>query len=160
MFGHCYDNAGDTAMRIKLEAIRVAAGNRPEGYYEDVVSKGEIQGEDLVITGSELRKLKDKYDPTWRKAATLTVNVPGRPSILDMSAGLVATLAGWAAKGFPIRSREEIDAIAMQCLACNHWDRKALGGNGNCSICRCSELKWWLATSRCPIDKWRSTTGK
>lgn len=46
---------------INLADLREKAKGRPEGYYEDVISRGEIQGEFLSIDGEELKKLVEKY---------------------------------------------------------------------------------------------------
>lgn len=48
---------------LKLSDLKEKAKERPEGYYEDAVSRGKIQGEFLVISVEEVKKLAEKYRP-------------------------------------------------------------------------------------------------
>lgn len=48
-------------MRIPLSHIRERAAQRPQGYYEEVVSKGVIDGDVLEIPDEEAAQLYRKY---------------------------------------------------------------------------------------------------
>jgi predicted RNase H-like nuclease len=48
---------------VALAGLKEKAKERPEGYYEDAVSRGKIVGEFLLIDGEELKKLVEKYRP-------------------------------------------------------------------------------------------------
>jgi hypothetical protein len=50
-------------MKIKLTQLRGSSHIRPEGYYEDCISKGTIVGEFLEISSEEYYKLVQKYRP-------------------------------------------------------------------------------------------------
>lgn len=50
-------------MKIPLAHIRDKAKDRPSGYYDDVVSRGTIEGELIELPDEEYRKLCVKYDP-------------------------------------------------------------------------------------------------
>ena len=45
------------------------------------------------------------------------------------------------------------------CDRCEWWDAGGYGGVGKCRKCGCSRFKLYLATERCPIDKWGRVDG-
>lgn len=50
-------------MKIRLSRIRETATDRPAGYTEDVISRGEVSGDWLEIPDSEIAILRTKYRP-------------------------------------------------------------------------------------------------
>jgi len=48
---------------IKLSDLKEKAKERPEGYYQDAVSRGDIRGNYLMIDTEEVKKLAEKYRP-------------------------------------------------------------------------------------------------
>jgi hypothetical protein len=50
-------------MKIELAALRKLATKRPEGYYEDVVSRGRTDGDFLYIHPRDYQELRTKYAP-------------------------------------------------------------------------------------------------
>src|ERR1035437_6655146 len=48
-------------MKILIKAIEQNSKNRPEGYYEDVISHGVVQGEFLEIDTNSYNELLNKY---------------------------------------------------------------------------------------------------
>lgn len=53
-------------MRIRLSLIRQAATNRPAGYEEDVISRGQIVGgEYLELSRENYQALLDRYRPSF-----------------------------------------------------------------------------------------------
>lgn len=53
-------------MKIRIQTIKQMAMARPEGYYEDVISHGIVDGEFLEITPEGYNKLLQKYRPKNR----------------------------------------------------------------------------------------------
>lgn len=49
--------------RLLLSAIRETAKQRPEGYYEDYVKRGEIQGDYLYISIEAAKEVAAMYHP-------------------------------------------------------------------------------------------------
>lgn len=50
-------------MKIKLASIQRMAAHRPAGYYEDVVGRGQIEGDILVLSAASYAALRAKYSP-------------------------------------------------------------------------------------------------
>lgn len=50
--------------KLPLKSIEAKRGIRPDGYYEDVVSRGKIEGDMLLISNAELIALRRKYSPS------------------------------------------------------------------------------------------------
>lgn len=50
-------------MKILVAKIHEAAASRPEGYAEDVLSRGVIEGDWLELSNVEYFALRDKYSP-------------------------------------------------------------------------------------------------
>lgn len=48
-------------VKFKVRAIIHNSKYRPEGYVEDVLSKGNIIGDDLILSEEDARKLIEKY---------------------------------------------------------------------------------------------------
>ena len=46
---------------------------------------------------------------------------------------------------------------AKICEGCEFYDAEAFGGKGKCTKCGCASWKLFLATVKCPIDKWDKT---
>lgn len=67
---------------------------------------------------------------------------------------LIEALSYWRERGYPIASQEEIDKRLGICKGCEKWDQARFFGIGKCNTCGCSAVKQWLATSKCPLNKW------
>lgn len=50
-------------MRILIKSLEQRAKSRPEGYLQDVLNKGSVDGEYLVITPADYQSLIVKYNP-------------------------------------------------------------------------------------------------
>jgi hypothetical protein len=61
----------------------------------------------------------------------------------------------WGKAGLKIVTQEEHDARLAHCeQPCEHW----LPSTGQCDLCRCfTEQKTWMATEKCPVNKWLAT---
>jgi len=102
-------------------------------------------------------------DGPWRKLAAEVVRTswsapsrpqPPEPSFWTAAATAVKELGAWSAAGWPVARESTIDQRRAICGACPEWDGKARLGLGKCRACRCTRLKFWLATTQCPIGKW------
>jgi hypothetical protein len=72
------------------------------------------------------------------------------PSLAQVAANFTGALLGWAAAGFPVVSRETLDARVAACRSCPNWTPTGWGGWGQCRLCGCAKAKLWLATEKCP----------
>ena len=75
-------------------------------------------------------------------------------TILDMAKDFTRTVAKWVKKGVPVVPQPVFEERAKQCADCEFFDADAFGGRGRCKKCGCSTFKLFLATTKCPIDKW------
>jgi hypothetical protein len=79
-------------------------------------------------------------------------------SLITKAGNLGAALVEWGAGGFAMASEEtrlKRRAICEQCPQ-GRWNPSGNLGLGECMHpkCGCSKLKWFLATSRCPLKLW------
>lgn len=141
---------------ISLREIADKARRRPAGYYEEVVSRGVIKGDEIEFTDEAFGELRRKY------RATKTQSLPPEPTALELAANFTRAMARWSAAGFPVVSEDGYHARSQTCegvepeLRCAHWDGAANLGLGKCKApgCGCTRFKRWLATEKCPLDKW------
>lgn len=123
-------------IRLPIESIRAKASERPEGYFEDVVSFAVDAGDGWIdLLDEDFQKLHRKYEPS----AAMT---------------FLHSMADWAAHGFKVVSDPELDARKQSCEACQNWNADGYAGTGECKVCGCSRVKLYLAAQRCPIGKW------
>lgn len=138
---------------------------------ERLRSAGRVMG-DVIIIPDEAWEVKDSDPPRkgLESEAVKTAPIgncnqqskamPAEPSMKNMAVNLVSALGAWAAAGFPVLSAEDARARGEQCSGsetkpkCAHWQPDARAGFGKCRLCGCTNLKWWLATAKCPIQKW------
>ena len=77
-------------------------------------------------------------------------------TLLEMASNFASSVAEWTKAGAPVVTKEQFKARADICNSCEFFDPKAFGGRGRCTKCGCSTYKLFLATSKCPADKWGS----
>ena len=75
-------------------------------------------------------------------------------TLLDMAKNFAGEVATWVKEGVPTVSEDEFKKRADICSGCEFFDPEAFGGRGRCKQCGCSSWKLFLATSKCPVDKW------
>lgn len=87
-------------MKLRISKIEEAAKTRPEGYLENVLSRGVVGGEWLEISEEELAKLRLKYRPA---AAPYPPEIEAERSgfqglgdVVHAVAHPVATVLDWA----------------------------------------------------------------
>jgi len=131
-------------MRLSIDKIQATAKDRPEGYVEDVISRGAIDGEYLEITPEALAELRAIYRP----------KEPPLPSLPKRAINLAKQSAAEAKaviNGVPAIDPEEAAARIAICRGCDHWRPS----DETCSLCGCPMLKkapWRSAV--CPVGKW------
>lgn len=88
--------------------------------------------------------------------------VPARPSLAAPAnlrtklRRLVKELKIWRRAGLPVSGRWVRQARAAACAACSYWSATGNLGLGECRApgCGCTRGKRWLATAKCPLNKW------
>ena len=75
-------------------------------------------------------------------------------TLLDMAKNFAREVKVWVEGGAKVVSEQEFQKRAELCAACEFYDAEAFGGRGKCRQCGCSSFKLFLATTKCPIDKW------
>lgn len=128
-------------MRLRLEDIRLKAEIRGVGYFEDVVSRGAVDGEWLELSEEAYNDLLQKYRQP--------------PRLIDQAASLVGAVSRFARSGFTATPPEILAAREATCRACPEWEAKALKNTGRCRKCGCSTwAKLRMASESCPLGKW------
>lgn len=77
------------------------------------------------------------------------------PDTATMALTLVGSVVSYASKGFPNRTKEEIEKIKAVCSVCEFYRTK------KCVLCGCNlAAKIKMATTKCPAGKWEATWQK
>lgn len=132
--------------RFALRFVRERIPERPEGYYEDCVSRGRIVGEEIEFEDDVYQELLAKYSGGFI-----------RFTLAQKLSNFVGTVGRWAAAGAPVVSKAELAWRGAICMACPHW--RAEEAFPRCEICGCGDLKHELQTAVCPIGKWAVQEG-
>jgi hypothetical protein len=127
-------------IKLALSQIEKNKSNRPEGYYEDVVSSGKVDGEYLLIENDAFVALANKYRPKVE---------PPKPI-----ENLAKSMKNWAKAGFKTVNKAEYEKRLKICRSCEFWNEQANYSLGRCEKCKCTKMKLKLATESCPIGKW------
>ena len=127
-------------MRFPVKHLLERAPERPEGYIEEVLSLGRIEGQELVMEDQTYADLKARY----------ATHPPGPGQLLR---NLAASSDRWVEAGCPVISSAGLERRRGICHACEHWNPSALFGLGRCGHpdCGCSVLKLVWATEKCPL---------
>jgi hypothetical protein len=130
-------------IKFSIKAIKERAKNRPEGYYEDVISGGKIVGDYVEIDHFKAVELVEKYK-----------NYQSMPSTLQMikNFGKAVSDEVVAISNGKKSINEELSKKRIEiCNSCEFIDKKSK----RCTKCGCF-LKWktvWRS-QKCPIGKW------
>jgi len=73
------------------------------------------------------------------------------PTTAEMAKNFTSSMARWVGAGFKTVDEELYNKRLLTCRECEHWKE---AGIGRCMKCGCAGIKLWLATEKCPIDKW------
>jgi hypothetical protein len=97
---------------------------------------------------------------TWRremvKMATGEAPPPAYPPVATMAGNLFRSARDWARSGFKLAPKAVRAERLAICESCPKWDSH----QHRCTVCGCTSLKFWAASSRCPLPdpKWREVT--
>ena len=124
-------------MKFTLEQLKNKSKNRPQGYFEDILSAS------ILKENGEYELSDEDYEKFARKYRG--------PSILEMikNAGQAAEEA--VASGLDVRNKEETEKCLDKCSICKYLivDQFRCGQCG-CFLSYKVKLKVW----HCPINKW------
>lgn len=80
------------------------------------------------------------------------------PTLAQKAGSLASAAVGVAkdvAKGVnPIVPDNVYTERLAICTACEFWNKAALMGSGNCTVCGCGRVKHRLRSQKCPKAKW------
>ena len=99
------------------------------------------------------RRLKElKLDRTSELPVKPDLRYPSFIQQARNAAAAAGSVVASIVRGKPVTvPQEEQDRRLAICHACEFWD----AAHGRCSKCGCfGAWKTWLASQRCPIDKW------
>jgi hypothetical protein len=150
-------------MKIKLIDIYSKANQRPEGYVNDIISAGVVNGNALEIEYNKYVELLTKYQPTTKAPkkpcgcttkteSTLPIgqarpaNFPPITTQLTNATKAVGRVIQAKLHGEPVEAGSElIDSRRSICSICDKFK------NGRCLLCGCRlEWKIKLLTEICP----------
>ena len=142
-------------MRIKIDELKKAAANRPNGYFEDVLSKGIVDGNILTIPDGEYKKLVEKYSPGKPVVEASCCGKQAMPKLTTQLKNVAVSAKrtiGNIVSGAPVLATEELVSKRREiCENCEFWNAV----KKKCSICGCyTNAKIRLKAEKCPKGKW------
>lgn len=151
-------------MKILISKLKENASNRPEGYVEDVMSKGVVEGDSLVLTPESYKELLQKYNPNSKALMTEEAKPsccggkrlqmpPVGSQVVNLGQAIGVVVKG-VVQGQNIKASDDVIAKRKEiCDACEFLDKT----RNRCSKCGCYyKAKISLSTSHCPLlpPKW------
>ena len=142
-------------MRIKLSDIKNKSSERPTGYYEDVIGRGTIDGDYLIIDAENYTALITKYNDAGSYTPTCNSCKPKLPPL----SAQIRNITNSAIKaGQALLQNKELLATEAQyddrlniCKTCEYFRADI----NRCSKCGCkTQYKLKLKTESCPVNKW------
>ena len=136
-------------MRLRIAKISEQAKDRPAGYFEDVISRGFLDGEWLEISSDAMASLRETYRPPKPEPPLPSLPVMAVNVARAVGAEAVATFAG-----SPAIPKEEAGARFVICQSCTDWFRPS---DERCAhpACGCYlRTKTAFRAQHCPIGKW------
>lgn len=133
------------------ELHRRTAGRGP-GFVPAVIASARREGDEIEIPIERWLELtREHLDHT-----NTTTSTPAEPTLAELAGNFAEAMQRWSAAGFPTVTRADFDARSAVCEPCEYWDGAARLGLGRCNVpgCGCTKLKRWLASEKCPKDKW------
>lgn len=136
-------------LRFPLESLPAHCVGRGPGFADAVLAAAKIEGGQIVIPITDWQHLV-------REHVTGKTSGPPEPTVAALATNFAGALSRWTAAGFPTVSPEVYAFRSGVCDACQYWDPAARFGLGKCNApgCGCTSLKRWLATEKCPLDRW------
>jgi len=118
-----------------MAELKQRAADRPKGYLTDCVSRGKRDGEWLELSEDQFEFLRRKY----------SCDLPG---VGEMLANFSYSILAWLDAGFPVTNKSQFQSRMAHCLECLDWV------DHRCRKCGCYQVKQWLDTEKCPVNKW------
>lgn len=129
--------------KIALAQLEEAAKERPEGYMDEVVRRGFVEGEFVYLTKQALQTLQKLYAKGKQP--------PSVAAMIKSATVAMGKEARAIAKGEDGVSAEEVTRRLAICKPCSSY----LEAQGRCSECGCyMKFKARLRTQNCPRKKW------
>jgi hypothetical protein len=119
----------------------------PSGFVEFVLARGKVNEGVVVVTKPTIFELQERFPCIIRPRKP---SLPPVPTLFELAANFTGAMSGWAKAGFKVVNREKYEHRHAICLACEFWRPDAMFGTGKCLKCRCSRVKLWLVSSKCP----------
>ncbi len=122
------------------------------GVADKLIAQGVSDGDAVLIDSMLLHSVA----MTNRRERANGNRALSEPTALELAANFAGAMSRWASAGFRTVSAEQYAARSAVCDACEMWDGAARLGLGKCKApgCGCTSMKRWLASERCPLDKW------
>jgi len=142
-------------MKIPLASIKEASANRKSGYEKEVLKRGSVEGDYVVLSWVDFCRIKKQYtlEEVEKKGNEILITNP--PPVKEMVKTAMLSLSKWAANGAKLSDDQTIESRLNTCKSCEFWNQKGFGGSGRCMKCGCSTwAKLRMATEKCPIGKW------
>lgn len=126
-------------MKAPAKLLLERSADRPDGYIEEILANGHIDGDQIEIDDDVLEALRAKYSAD-------------APPPLDLLQNLAAAANRWRKAGCPVVDEKTLDLRKSTCAACRYWNPKKWFGLGQCTHpgCGCTRMKLLWATERCP----------
>ena len=152
-------------MKISLKLLKEYSSKRPDGYYDDVVSKGRIEGSYLEITPSAYNALLQRYNnqttiqnvlnnviPLLKRESCCSKSMPSVPVQLSNVIGAMVRVGENIINNKPVLISDiDRDKRLEICGTCEHYNIE----KKRCSICGCKmSIKVALSSEKCPNGKW------
>ena len=77
------------------------------------------------------------------------------PKVVHYLANFARAAGRVATQGFQPVPEDVYRMRLNACRSCDQWHEAFLGGLGRCRSCGCARGKLWLATEKCPREKWK-----
>lgn len=142
-------------MRVETQGMAALLA-RHELPLDMVPQFAEEQDGGFEVNHERLREVLLQHSKHRKELARSAVATIREPTTAELAANFAGAMLRWSAGGFRTVSREQYGSRMAICSACAHWDGAARLGLGACRApgCGCTRFKQWLATERCPLNKW------
>jgi len=134
--------------KISLFSIRENSKNRLDGYIEEVMKRGVVDGDFITLSEEDFQYIRK----TFSKESTNEIKLP---KIATMAKTAITSTAHWLSSGARKASDEVIQKRLSECKGCEFWNSSAFNNTGRCMKCGCSTwVKLRMDTEKCPIGRW------
>jgi len=136
-------------LKIPIQDLAALATNRPESYRRALLAAGVIEDGKLLIEADVCARIHAENHPALSIAIPPEVSFPSLP---ELARNFLSATARWITAGLPVVDRAQFEQRVTVCKTCPEWLGDAL--IPRCRKCGCTSLKPWLATEKCPLQKW------